>query len=112
MSVLLLLICLLPGCLAGCEPGLVAVYNVSLVTHWDPASYPKQFPTWRPPAQWSQVTKTECIEFRHFKIKEMYQTFGISHSGAARLFQLGEVASDGAAKFVETGETEGLVGAL
>ena len=42
----------------------------------------------------------------------MFQTFGISHSGAARLFQLGEVASDGAAKFVETGETEGLVGAL
>ena len=70
MSVLLLLICLLPGCLAGCEPGLVAVYNVSLVTHWDPASYPKQFPTWRPPAQWSQVTTTKCI-FGHFKIKKI-----------------------------------------
>lgn len=38
-----------------CDPDKLMVYKVTLATHWTRALFPKQYPEWRPPAQWSKV---------------------------------------------------------
>ena len=38
-----------------CEPDHLTVYRVSLTTYWNNRSFPKHFPQWRPPAQWSKL---------------------------------------------------------
>ena len=32
--------------------GTAALYNITLQTYWTTDNFPKQYPTWRPPAQW------------------------------------------------------------
>ena len=41
--------------LVACDPDKLMVYKVTLATHWTRALFPKQYPEWRPPAQWSKV---------------------------------------------------------
>ena len=72
---------------------MAALYNITLTTNWTPELYPKQFPTWRPPAQWSQV-------------------WGYSHAQPHILYEIGSVASDGVASFVETGSSDSLLSDL
>ena len=48
--------------------------------------FPKQYPQWRPPAQWSK-------------------TIGYSHNGSMSLFRAGSAVSDGVRQFVEKGDT-------
>ena len=72
---------------------MAALYNITLTTNWTPELYPKQHPTWRPPAQWSQV-------------------WGYSHARSHILYEVGSVASDGVASFVETGSTDSLLANL
>ena len=72
---------------------VAAMYNITLTTNWTPELYPKQFPTWRPPAQWSQM-------------------WGYSHSRPHILYEIGSVASDGVASFVETGSSDTLLSEL
>ena len=72
---------------------MAALYNITLTTNWTPELYPKQFPTWRPPAQWSQV-------------------WGYSHAKPHILYEIGSVASDGVASFVETGSSDSLLSDL
>ena len=79
--------------LADCDPDSAALYQITLETFWTPDKFPRQFPTWRPPAQWSPV-------------------FGYSHASNVTLFRVGDEASDGAATFVETGSTESLLADL
>ena len=57
-----------------------------LETHWSEKMFPKQYPQWRPPAQWSK-------------------TIGYSHNGSMSLFRAGSAVSDGVRQFVEKGDT-------
>ena len=38
-----------------CPPGMLAVYRLNLATEWSEEKFPKQYPQWRPPAQWSKT---------------------------------------------------------
>lgn len=78
---------------SSCDPGTAALYQVTLQTHWSPDKFPRQYPAWRPPAQWSPV-------------------FGFSHGSNVSLYSVGTEASDGVAAFVETGSTESLLANL
>jgi len=74
---------------ASCPPGLLVVYRLSLSTNWDEKTFPKQFPQWRPNAQWSK-------------------TVGFSHSSLSPLFSIGSTVSEGVRQFAETGATDTL----
>merc|ERR1711936_332796 len=83
---MLLLSCVTPVH-PSCSPDKLAVYRMSLSTHWSEDSFPKHYPQWRPPAQWSK-------------------TIGYSHDGSAPLFRPGYVVSEGVRQFVEKGDSE------
>eukprot|EP00092_Neocalanus_flemingeri_P019836 GFUD01021487.1.p1 GENE.GFUD01021487.1~~GFUD01021487.1.p1 ORF type:complete len:476 (+),score=137.91 GFUD01021487.1:85-1512(+) len=76
---------------SSCLPGMLVVYRLSLRTEWNEKTFPKQFPQWRPSAQWSK-------------------TVGYSHSStsAAPLFSIGSTVSEGVRQFAETGSTDTL----
>lgn len=38
-----------------CDLDKLLVYKVTLATHWSRTLFPKQYPEWRPPAQWSKL---------------------------------------------------------
>lgn len=38
-----------------CQPDKLTVYKVVLHTFWSREKFPKHYPDWRPPAQWSKV---------------------------------------------------------
>ena len=40
---------------APCPQGMLAVYRLSLNTHWTQEKFPKQYPQWRPTPQWSKT---------------------------------------------------------
>ena len=40
---------------SGCSADLLAVYKLSIRTFWDEEQFPKQYPEWRPLAQWSNT---------------------------------------------------------
>jgi len=66
---------------------MLAVYRLSLNTHWTQEKFPKQYPQWRPTPQWSK-------------------TVGYVHSVSSPLFSLGEPVSPGVKQFAETGLTD------
>ncbi|XP_042238329.1 spondin-2-like isoform X2 [Homarus americanus] len=70
-----------------CEPNKMTVYKVMVETAWSREVFPKQYPEWRPPAQWSKVV-------------------GRSHNSSFKLFRMGEAASEGLKQFAEQGQTE------
>ncbi|XP_045595554.1 spondin-2 [Procambarus clarkii] len=70
-----------------CDPNKLTVYKVLVQTAWSREVFPKQYPEWRPPAQWSKVV-------------------GRSHNASFRLFQMGETASEGLKQFAELGQTD------
>jgi len=73
-----------------CPKDMLVVYRLSLRTEWDEKIFPKQFPQWRPPAQWSK-------------------TIGYSHSpDYSPLYSVGSVVSEGVREFAETGATDTL----
>ncbi|XP_049828600.1 spondin-2-like isoform X1 [Schistocerca gregaria] len=72
-----------------CLPGRLAVYRLVLHTHWTRARFPRHYPEWRPPAQFSPLV-------------------GRTHSRDFRLFREGEPASGGLQVFAETGRWDGL----
>jgi len=73
-----------------CPRDMLVVYRLSLRTEWDEKIFPKQFPQWRPAAQWSK-------------------TIGYSHSpDSAPLYSVGSVVSEGVREFAETGVTDTL----
>ena len=56
--------CLVAG-VAGfpCSPGNLAVYRLELRTFWSEDKFPKQYPQWRPSAQWSRtIGKTSQVQ--------------------------------------------------
>lgn len=38
-----------------CQPDHLTVYKVILHTYWNERLFPKHFPQWRPPAQWTKL---------------------------------------------------------
>ena len=38
-----------------CQSTKLVVYQVTFTTFWDREKFPKQYPEWRPPAQWSKL---------------------------------------------------------
>lgn len=39
----------------GCGYGEIVRYNITFVAEWSPRKFPKMFPRYRPPAQWSKL---------------------------------------------------------
>ncbi|KAK3919682.1 Spondin-2 [Frankliniella fusca] len=40
---------------AACQPDKLTVYKMVMHTFWSRDRFPKHYPDWRPPAQWSKV---------------------------------------------------------
>lgn len=43
------------GAVSGCNVDRLAVYKVVLHTYWTRDLFPKHYPDWRPPAQWTKT---------------------------------------------------------
>lgn len=67
-----------------------ASYILVFTGHWSPQAFPKQYPLFRPPAQWSKL-------------------IAVTHNGQFRLWQEGALASAGVQSFAEVGVTVELV---
>ncbi|XP_046643294.1 uncharacterized protein LOC124328524 isoform X2 [Daphnia pulicaria] len=72
-----------------CDPDKLMVYKVTLATHWSRTLFPKQYPEWRPPAQWSKV-------------------IGRSHDSSYTLFRISQASTEGFKEFTETGRSDTL----
>ncbi|KAM9795609.1 spondin-2b [Neosynchiropus ocellatus] len=70
-----------PRCTAS-EP---ATYSLTFTGKWTKAAFPKQYPVYRPPAQWSTL-------------------IGVTHSSDYHMWQRNEFASNGVRDFTERGE--------
>ncbi|GIX74090.1 spondin-2 [Caerostris extrusa] len=73
-----------------CPADVLVMYRMVLHTEWSEEKFPKQYPEWRPPAQWSVVV-------------------GRSHNSSGELWRLGKLASDSVKLFVETGKADMLI---
>ncbi|CAH1783620.1 unnamed protein product [Owenia fusiformis] len=73
----------------GCR-GL-AKYRLTVETEWSKVAFPKQFPLYRPHAQWSKL-------------------IGRTHSSKYSFWSVGALASEGVKEFAETGRTRVLDG--
>ncbi|XP_049872518.1 spondin-2 [Pectinophora gossypiella] len=73
----------------GCNPDKMTVYKMVLHTYWTREKFPKHYPDWRPPAQWSKI-------------------YGASHDRAYTLFRLGRRVSPAVRQFAETGRSDAL----
>ncbi|XP_049604030.1 spondin-2b isoform X3 [Syngnathus scovelli] len=71
----------IPICTAS-EP---AQYNLTFIGKWSQAAFPKQYPVYRPPAQWSKLV-------------------GVTHSSDYHMWQRNGFASNGVREFTEKGE--------
>lgn len=93
-----------------CDPDKLMVYKVSLATHWSRTLFPKQYPEWRPPAQWSKlIGKFLFIYFNKRIDPNFLKLFiGRSHDSNYTLFRLGHSSSDGFKEFTETGRSDAL----
>ncbi|XP_007896175.1 spondin-2b [Callorhinchus milii] len=73
-----------------CTAGGRAKYSMVFTGKWTQSAFPKQYPLYRPPAQWSPL-------------------IAVSHSSDYHMWRLGEYASNGVREFVEKGEAWGLM---
>ncbi|CAH0719865.1 unnamed protein product, partial [Brenthis ino] len=72
-----------------CNPDKMTVYRMVLHTYWTREKFPKHYPDWRPPAQWSKI-------------------YGVSHSRSYVLFRLGRRVSAPVRQFAESGRSDAL----
>uniref|UniRef100_UPI00398F83BE spondin-2-like n=1 Tax=Pristiophorus japonicus TaxID=55135 RepID=UPI00398F83BE len=73
-----------------CQARKPASYSLSFLAEWNSLSFPKQYPTHRPPAQWSML-------------------FGCVHNYNFTLWADGAMASSGVRMFVEEGKHKALL---
>ena len=45
---------------SSCPPEELTGYSVAMSAHWSPRDFPKHYPEWRPPAQWSKLIGEYC----------------------------------------------------
>ncbi|XP_055596210.1 spondin-2 [Uranotaenia lowii] len=72
-----------------CDAEALVFYRIRLVTNWNRKLFPKHYPEFRPPPQWSI-------------------TYGQSHNASFRLFRLKDYASQAVQNFAETGHAHAL----
>ncbi|XP_073198938.1 spondin-2 isoform X3 [Lepidochelys kempii] len=77
--------CLPVGDDSVCTAEEVAKYSILFVGKWSQAAFPKQYPLYRPPAQWSSL-------------------LGVTHSSDYNMWKKDEYASNGVRDFAEKGE--------
>ncbi|XP_057380781.1 spondin-1-like [Daphnia carinata] len=70
-----------------CQPDRLTVYRVTLNTFWNHKNFPKHYPQWRPPAQWSKLV-------------------GRSHNKSYILYRLNHKATRGLKLFAEDGRSD------
>uniref|UniRef100_A0A7N6AWQ1 Spondin domain-containing protein n=1 Tax=Anabas testudineus TaxID=64144 RepID=A0A7N6AWQ1_ANATE len=68
-----------------CTASETAQYSLTFTGKWTQAAFPKQYPVYRPPAQWSNL-------------------IGVTHSSDYHMWQRNEFASNGVREFAEKGE--------
>lgn len=68
-----------------CTVGGHAKYRLAFTGKWSQTAFPKQYPLFRPPAQWSQI-------------------IAVTHSSDYHIWQRNEYASTGVREFAEKGE--------
>ncbi|XP_014831895.1 PREDICTED: spondin-2 [Poecilia mexicana] len=68
-----------------CTASETAHYSLTFTGKWTQAAFPKQYPVYRPPAQWSNL-------------------IGVTHSSDYHMWQSNEFASNGVREFAEKGE--------
>ena len=61
-----------------CPPDLLVVYRISLKTEWDEKTFPKQFPQWRPTAQWSKTVGRETIHVSYITMLSVSIIFDVT----------------------------------
>ncbi|KAG9346747.1 hypothetical protein JZ751_007064 [Albula glossodonta] len=97
-----------------------ASYILVFTGHWSPQTFPKQYPLFRPPAQWSKLivwpptaavlsvvaTESWC-SMVPFCTSPHVRT--VTHNGKFRLWQEGALASPGVQSFAERGVTVDLM---
>ncbi|XP_060091051.1 spondin-2 [Heteronotia binoei] len=69
-----------------CTTEVPAKYRIVFTGKWSQAAFPKQYPLYRPPAQWSPL-------------------LGVAHSSDYDMWEVNEFASNGMRDFAERGET-------
>lgn len=70
-----------------CRSNTLAIYSLKVYTFWNQKDFPKQYPLFRPPAQWSKV-------------------FGLTHDPNTVLWREGELARNGIGQMAEEGTTD------
>ncbi|CAH2047444.1 unnamed protein product, partial [Iphiclides podalirius] len=78
-----------PGDTEACNPDKMTVYRMVMHTYWTREKFPKHYPDWKPPAQWSRV-------------------HGVSHNRQYVLFRLGRRVSPSVRQFAELGRSDSL----
>ncbi|PIO28764.1 hypothetical protein AB205_0193500, partial [Aquarana catesbeiana] len=73
-----------------CTAEEIAKYSIIFTGKWNQASFPKQYPLYRPPAQWSSL-------------------LGVSHSSDYHMWKRNDHASNGVRDFAEKGEAWALI---
>ncbi|XP_018410261.1 PREDICTED: spondin-2 [Nanorana parkeri] len=73
-----------------CTAEEIAKYSIIFTGKWSQASFPKQYPLYRPPAQWSSL-------------------LGVSHSPDYHMWKRNDHASNGMRDFTEKGEAWALI---
>ncbi|XP_029020749.1 spondin-2b [Betta splendens] len=68
-----------------CTASETAQYSLTFTGKWTQAAFPKQYPVYRPPAQWSNL-------------------IGVTHSSDYHMWQRNDFASNGVREFAEKGE--------
>uniref|UniRef100_A0A8D0KNV4 Spondin-2 n=1 Tax=Salvator merianae TaxID=96440 RepID=A0A8D0KNV4_SALMN len=69
-----------------CTAEEFASYSIVFTGKWSQAAFPKQYPLYRPPAQWSSL-------------------LGVAHNSDYSMWKISEYASNGMREFAERGET-------
>uniref|UniRef100_A0A8B9K766 Spondin-2 n=2 Tax=Astyanax mexicanus TaxID=7994 RepID=A0A8B9K766_ASTMX len=73
-----------------CSAPSTAKYSLTFTGKWSQTAFPKQYPVYRPPAQWSPL-------------------IGVTHSSDYHIWQKNEYASNGVREFSEKGEAWTLI---
>lgn len=60
-----------------CQPDKLTVYKVVLHTFWSRDRFPKHYPDWRPPAQWTKVFGESIKKICFLRVEGFHLPFGI-----------------------------------
>ena len=76
-----------------CQSTKLVVYKVTFSTFWDREKFPKQYPEFRPPAQWSKLVGKRS-GFFSFLVKQLDIYFHEKHSHQRRLRKVDSIRKE------------------